>query len=121
MKTSEDISRAGSDIWFYLLAALCGIGTGWADVAINDLLFTALLVLSAGILLGLLRPRWPWRWVVVVGVFIPLAELAAYEILTVKPTRAQIYASFLAFLPGIAGAYGGSFMRDVIENLRQGK
>jgi hypothetical protein len=114
-------TSARSDAWFYLLAALCGVGAGWADVAIDDLLFTALLVLSAGMLLGLLRPRWPWRWVVTVGVFIPLTELAAYVVLTVKPTRAQIYGSFLAFLPGIAGAYGGSFMRDVVENLRQGK
>ena len=63
------------DVWFYLLAALCGIGAGWADVAINDLLFTALLVLASCMLLGLLRPRWPWRWVVVVGVFIPLTEV----------------------------------------------
>jgi ABC-type multidrug transport system permease subunit len=114
-------TSARSDAWFYLLDALCGVGAGWADVAIDDLLFTALLVLSAGMLLGLLRPRWPWRWVVTVGVFIPLTELAAYVVLTVKPTRAQIYGSFLAFLPGIAGAYGGSFMRDVVENLRQGK
>ena len=90
---------SGGDAWFYVLAALCGIGAGWADVAINDLLFTALLVLAACILLGLLRPRWPWRWVVMVGVFIPLTELAAYMILTVKPTRAQIYGSFLAFFP----------------------
>jgi len=120
MKTSEGVSRTGSDAWFYLLAALCGVGAGWADVAINDLLFTALLVLSACMLLGLLRPRWPWRWVLTVGVFIPLTELA-YVVLTVKPTRAQIYGSFLAFFPGIAGAYGGSFMRGVIENLRQGK
>ena len=109
------------DRWFYLLAALCGIATGWADVAINDLLFTALLVLAACMLLGLLRPRWPWRWVVTVGVFIPLTELAAYVVLTVKPSRAQVYESFLAFLPGIAGAYGGSLMRGVIDNLRQGK
>ena len=43
--------------------------------------------------------------------FVPLAELAAYLVLTVKPTRAQVYGSFLAFLPGIAGAYGGSLMR----------
>jgi ABC-type multidrug transport system permease subunit len=104
-----------------LLAALCGIGTGWADVAINDLLFTALLVLASCMLLGLLRPRWPWRWVVVVGVCIPFTELAAYLISTVKPSRAQIYGSFLASLPGIAGAYGGSFMRGVVGNLRQGK
>ena len=111
----------GGDAWFYGLAALCGIGTGWADVVVNDLLFTALLVLSSCMLLGLLRPRWAWRWVVVVGMFIPLAELAAYLILTVKPARAQIYGSFLAFLPGIAGAYGGSIVRGAMDNLRQGK
>ena len=114
-------SGAESDRWFYLLAALCGIGAGWADVAMNDLLFTALLVLSAMHFARALRPLWPWRWVVMVGVFIPMTELAAYVVLTVKPSRAQVYGSFLAFLPGIAGAYGGSLMRGVIENLRQGK
>jgi hypothetical protein len=119
MKTSEQ--PGGSDAWFYLLAGLCGVGAGWADVAVNDLLLTALLVLSACILLGLLRPRRPWRWVGVVGVCIPLTELAAYMVLTVRPTRAQVYGSFLAFLPGIAGAYGGSVVRAAVENLRQGK
>jgi ABC-type multidrug transport system permease subunit len=117
MKTSE----SAGDTWFYLLAAVCGIGSGWADLAVNDLLLTALLVVSACLLLGMLRPRWPWRWVVVVGILIPLTELAAYVILTVKPTRAQVYGSFLAFLPGVAGAYGGSLMRRVMDNLRQGK
>jgi hypothetical protein len=72
-------------------------------------------------LLGMLRPRWAWRWVLVVGIFVPLTELAAYLILTVKPTRAQVYGSFLAFLPGIAGAYGGSIMRRVTDHLRHGK
>lgn len=109
------------DTWFYLLAALCGVVAGWADVAISDLLFTALLVLASCLMLGLLRARWPWRWVVVVGMFVPLTELAAYLALTVKPSRAQVYGSFLALLPGIAGAYGGSIMRSVFDNLRQGK
>ena len=84
-------TQGKGDAWFYLLAALCGVGTGCADVIVNDLLFTALLVLSANILLGMLRPRWPWRWVLVVGACIPLTEVAAYVILTVKPTRAQVY------------------------------
>jgi ABC-type multidrug transport system permease subunit len=104
----------------YFLAALAGVGTGWADVAVNDLLFTALLVLMACMLLGVLRPRRPWRWVVVVGMFIPLTELAAYLILTVKPTRAQVYGSILASLPGVAGAYGGAVVRGVVDHLRQG-
>jgi ABC-type multidrug transport system permease subunit len=112
--------RTTSDVSFYLLAALAGIGTGWADVIVDDLLFTALLVLMACMLLGVLRPRRPWRWVVVVGMFIPLTELAAYLILTVKPTRAQVYGSFLASLPGVAGAYGGAVVRGVVDHLRQG-
>jgi hypothetical protein len=106
---------------FYALAALAGAGIGWADVAINDLLFTALLVLMACMLLGLLRPRWSWRWVVVVGSFIPLAEFAAYLFFSVKPTRGQMYGSVLASLPGVAGAYGGAVMRGVVDHLRQGR
>ncbi len=121
MNTAEKTSRAGTDLPFYMLAALCGIGTGWADVKINDLLFTALLVVAACMLFGLLRPRWPWRWVLAVGVFIPLTELAAYLVLTVKPSRAQVYGSFLTFLPGLAGAFGGSVMRNVFDNLKPGK
>lgn len=109
------------DRWFYLLAAAFGIGTGWADVAINDLLLTALLMVSSCMLLGISRPRWPWRWVLTVGMFVPLTEFGAYLLLTMKPTRAQIYGSFLAFLPGIAGAYGGAIMRRMVDNLRHGK
>ena len=121
MKALCQESGLRRDLFTYVLAAMCGIGTGWADVAVNDLLFTALLVVMACMLLGILRPRWPWRWVVAVGIFIPLTEFAAYVLLTVKPTRAQIYGSFLAFLPGIAGAYGGAVVRRVVENLSQGK
>ncbi|MGD1024583.1 MAG: hypothetical protein ABR880_17485 [Candidatus Sulfotelmatobacter sp.] len=120
--TSDTVSsRTKSDLVFYVLAALAGLGTGWVDVVVNDLLFTALLVLAACMLLGLLRPRWPWRWVVAVVVFIPLTEFAAYAILAVKPTRGQVYGSFLTALPGTAGAYGGAVMRRVMDNLRQGK
>ena len=121
MTIAEQTSTTRGDAPFYLLAALCGAGAGWADVVVNDLLLTALLVVSACLLLGLLRPRWPWRWVLTVGICVPLIELAASVVLTVKPSRAQVYGSFLAFLPGIAGAYGGSVMRGVFDNLQGGK
>jgi ABC-type multidrug transport system permease subunit len=121
MTTAPDSPSGRSDAPFYILGAVAGMGTGWADVVVNDLLFTALLVLMVCMVLGMLRPRWPWRWVVVVGAFIPLAEVAALLVLSVKPTRAQVYGSFLASLPGVAGAYGGSVMRRVVDNLRQGK
>jgi hypothetical protein len=113
--------QPGGREWpFYLLALLCGIGVGCLDVGVDDLLFTALLMVSTCMLMGLLRPRWPWRWVLIVGAWVPLTEFAAYFLLTVKPSRGQVYGSFLAFLPGIAGAYGGSVVRGVMRNLRGG-
>ena len=47
--------------------------------------------------------------------------MLAYAILAQKPERAQIYESFLAFLPGIVGAYSGAFGRGVVNNLLANK
>jgi hypothetical protein len=55
--------------------------------------------------------------VLLVGVFVPVVEWLAYFFLSEKPERAQIYESFLAFVPGIAGAVGGSVGRGVVDNL----
>jgi hypothetical protein len=113
--------QAGGDLFYYLLAAACGVFAGWIDIKVGDLLFTAMIVLASCMVLGFIRPRQPWRWVVVIGVFIPLIEWLAYYFLSQKPERAQIYESFLAFLPGIAGAYGGALGRGVVNNLFAGE
>jgi hypothetical protein len=109
--------KNSSDLFYYFGAAASGAVAGWIDIRIGDLLLTAMVVLVANMLLGLLRPERPWRWVLLVGIFVPLVEFLAYFFLSEKPERAQIYESFLAFVPGIAGAYGGSVGRIVIENL----
>lgn len=118
---AAESSNLFRDAPYYLPATLAGIAIGVTDVTVNDLLFTALLVLASCMLLGLLRPRAPWRWVVAVVFFIPLTEWVANLLTAIKPTRAQMYGSFLTALPGIAGAYGGSQVRGVLDNLRQGK
>jgi hypothetical protein len=109
--------KSGGDGLYYVLAILSGALAGWLDIKVGDLLLTAMVVLSANMLLGFLSPRNPWRWVVIVGVSVPLVEWLAFAFLTQKPERAQIYESFLAFLPGIAGAYGGAMGRGVVDNL----
>ena len=108
---------SGSDLFFYLSAAACGVFAGWVDIKVGDLLFTAMIVLASSMLLGFIRPHRPWRWVLVIGIFIPLIEWSAYFFLSQKPERAQIYESFLAFVPGIAGAYGAAIGRGVVNNL----
>ena len=94
-----------------------GALAGWLDIKVGDLLLTAMVVLAACMLLGILSPRRPWRWVLLVGVFVPVVEWLAFFFLSQKPDRAQIYESFLAFVPGIAGAFGGAMGRGVVDNL----
>jgi hypothetical protein len=109
--------KSSGDGLYYLLAAMSGAAAGWLDIKVGDLLLTAMVVLAANMLLGFLSPRRPWRWVVLVGVFVPVVEWLAYFFLSEKPERAQVYESFLAFIPGIAGAFGGSIGRGVVNNL----
>jgi hypothetical protein len=106
-----------ADLGFYIAAAIAGGFAGWVDIKVGDLLLTALVVLASCMILGVWRPQKPWRWVFIVGICVPIAELLGYVVLAEKPYRAQIYESFLAFLPGIAGAYGGAMLRRAIENI----
>ena len=101
----------------YALGSFLGICAGILDVKIGDLLLTALFVLASTMLLGALRPERPWRWTITVAVFVPIVQLLAYLFLTEKPYAAQIYESFLGFLTGIAGAYGGSVGRKGVNEL----
>jgi hypothetical protein len=110
-------SKSSGDGFYYFLAAFSGAAAGWLDIKVGDLLLTAMVVLIANMLLGFLRPRSPWRWVLTVGVCVPIVDWLAYFLLSQKPERAQIYESFLAFVPGIAGAYGASVGRSMFDNL----
>jgi len=111
------ILESSTDHGIYILGAVLGVCAGFLDVRFGDLLLTALFVLAATMLLGALRPQRPWRWTLLVGVFVPVVQYAAYFLLTEKPYRAQIYESFLGFLTGIAGAYGGSAARRGLAEL----
>jgi len=108
---------------FALFALLLGAGCGALHVAVEtmeepDPLLSALAVTVATMLLGLLRPERPWRWVLAVGIPVPLAILiASYVIPTAHFTRASIGGSFLVSLPGCAGAFGGSLLRRKVSEI----
>lgn len=109
--------ETSTDRGIYVLGAALGMVAGFLDVMFGDLLLTALFVLAATMLLGALRPQRPWRWTLVVAVFVPVVQLIAYAVLTEKPYPAQVYESFLGFLTGIAGAYGGATARRGVGEL----
>jgi hypothetical protein len=113
----ESNSRGRHDTGFYVFAVFAGVFAGWIDIKVGDLLFTALLVLAPCMLLGMMRPQRAWRWVAIVAVCVPIVEVLGSLILKQKMNRAQIYESFLAFLPGIAGSYGGALLHQAVSNI----
>ncbi len=106
-----------SDALVYVFAVLLGLSAGILEVTVGDLLATALFVLVSTLVLGFLRPLRPWRWIAVVGVFVPLVRLAAYLLLSQKPYRAQIWESGLGFVTGTAGSYCGALARKGVDEL----
>ena len=108
---------------FYLFALALGAGCGLLHVLVEsmdepDPLLSALAVTCATMLLGLLRPARPWRWVLLVGAPVPLAlVIARIFIPTAHFTRASIAGSILVVLPGCAGAFGGSVLRRRVSEL----
>jgi energy-converting hydrogenase Eha subunit A len=101
----------------YLAGAGLGLCAGFIELKFADLLLTALFVLASTMLLGAIRRQRPWRWTLIVAVFVPLLQFGAYVLRTQQPYRAQIYESFLGVLTGIAGAYSGALGRSAFDVL----
>jgi hypothetical protein len=106
-----------SDFLAYFIAVLCGICAGLLEVRFGDLLVTALFVLICTMGLGFARPKRAWRWILIVGIFVPILQALAYFLLAQKPYRAQIWESGLGFLTGTAGAYCGAVGRKAVDEL----
>ncbi len=101
----------------YALAVLLGLAAGVLEITISDLLVTALFVMIATMVLGFVRPHRAWRWTLIVAVFVPLARLGAYFLLTQHSDRAQIWESAFGFLTGTTGAYAGVLGRLGVDTL----
>jgi hypothetical protein len=101
----------------YILGAILGLGAGIIDVRLGDLLVTAVFVMLATMLLGLLRPEQAWRWTVLVAVCVPLVQILAHTFLKEHIALSHIQLSFSGFLTGTVGAYAGAFARMGIDLL----
>src|SRR4030081_459312 len=77
--------KSDGDGFYYLLAVMAGALAGWVNIKVGDLLLTAMVVLATCMLLGILSPRKPWRWVLLVGVFVPVMEWLGGFLFPPKP------------------------------------
>ena len=88
------------------LALAVGLGIGIVDTSPHwdDTGITAMAMLCASGVLGILHPRRPWVWALAIGVWIPILNILA----THNPST--IFALIFPF----AGAYLGAFGRRLV-------
>lgn len=94
------------------LAAL----TGWVQIMFRDLHLALLAAMAFALLLGVLWPRRPWLWALLIGLSPAVADflLIAHG----EPIqRGEVEVAFGALLPAIVGAYGGYAMRLMVARL----
>ncbi len=116
-QAAAEAKAKGSEVPWYLLAVALGVISGFVEVALGDLMLTSFVALFFCMLMGVLRPARPWRWVLLVCGCIPLSRLFAAGVLHIYTERAQIYEAFASFITGNAGAYVGSLGRRRTEDL----
>lgn len=109
------VETQNGDAVFYGIAVALGMLCGVVHVGVRDPLLTALSVLVSTMFLGYMRPSRPWRWVLLVGLFVPAVMTGANLMGYYRDlSRAGLYGSVLIMLPGVAGAFGGHFGRRFI-------
>jgi hypothetical protein len=105
----------------YILAPVLGLLAGWLEVKAGDLMLTAVIVMIFTMALGAGFPRKPWRWMVLVGAGVPVLRAFTFLALGERASRAQVMESFLGFLTGTVGVYGGALMRRALQMLNAEK
>jgi hypothetical protein len=88
-------------------AAIIGLSIGWVDSrpAWDDAGITAMALLSTSAIFGMLGRTRPWRWAILIGIWVPLIEIA----------RSGNFGSLLALVFTFVGAYGGALLRRLLE------
>lgn len=96
-------------LWHYLFALFLGLVIGWIDLRSVEVQPTVLLLLVCGMFLGNAQPKHAWRWALLLAVWVPLGGLVALAagLKTAAPAEPGVFASLIAFIPALIGAYGG--------------
>jgi hypothetical protein len=105
---------------FLCLGAAAGILTAAIDVAApwgdDTAKVTLLLLIIFGGLLGFTQPVKPWRWALLVGLWLPITHLVMPSLGIPDKINPATYTTALILIPValaacLLGAYGGAFLR----------
>jgi len=107
--------RTGIAVW--VVGVLFGLLAAAIHVLVPEQGLTFLWVMLTTMILGCWKREAPWRWIVLVVPFVPIADLVHLIVRPQQVSRASMWGSVLIFLAAVPGAYGGAYMRMMIDNI----
>jgi hypothetical protein len=107
--------KTGFAPWF--VAILFGLCAAAIHLLVPEQGLTFLWVMITTMVLGVWKRDRPWRWIVLIVPFIPIADFVYKFIRPAQVSRAALWGAMLTFLAAVPGAYGGSYMRLMIDNI----
>ena len=104
--------------WICLVFSIAGGAfAGWVDFNNDEPQAAVLVILVVTFLTGLIFPRKAWLWAIIVALCLPGVYLFARSLgyQPVSPPSPGWYASLLAIIPALIGAYSGALARVIIN------
>ena len=105
-----------------------GVFIKYADSHSDDVPITLALLFGFSFLLGFLRPRWPWLWALLVGIWVPVLD-TTLPALGLAPPEAHSTPGLLSMLAVLglvtavcfAGAFAGALVGKAARDAFQSK
>jgi hypothetical protein len=107
-------SRTGVAVW--IVGGIFGVLAAAIHVLVPEQGLTFLWVMLTTMILGCWKRESPWRWMLLVVPWILIADFLHKFLRPQQVSRAALWGAVLMVMPSIAGAYGGSYMRLMIDN-----
>lgn len=101
----------------WVIGVLFGICAAALHLLIPEQGLTFLWVMASTMILGVWKRERPWRWIVLVVPFIPISDIVYKILRPAQVSRASMFGAMLTVLAAVPGAYGGSYMRLMIDNI----
>jgi hypothetical protein len=99
-------------LWLTALSIVLGFIAAYAALhGAGDVLVYVLLFMFGG-LLGYVGPEAPWRWAIMIGIWVPIAEIM-FRLTQpfISSSPAQLLQPLVALVPPFLGVYGGMIVR----------
>jgi hypothetical protein len=95
------------------------LGIGWLDLHTTEVIVTVVPLLAAGIALGLLGPKAPWRWALLIALGLPvMAAVARFSgMRTAEPVHLDPRVTLVALAFALVGSYAGALLRRVASEI----